>query len=194
MDQEKEEVWKDIAGYEGYYQVSDRGRVRSLDRIVLYKKRKIKPGALRPTGGCIRKLATTRGGYTKTILYKNGRPKTYLVHRLVALAFIENPDNKPQVNHKDFNKLNCRADNLEWVTAKENTQYTHASGPKSPKRLAKNNPNMASVLTLEKVIKMRREYERCQRLGIKISFKELGKKFNCCAQSAHNVIRGKCWK
>lgn len=113
-----EEVWKDIEGYEGYYQISSLGKVKSL------KNNKV------------RKLIEDRDGYLWVALYKNKKQRIFFVHRLVAKCFIENNINKPQVNHKDENKQNNKVDNLEWVTAKENINYgtrTHKASQKHNK-------------------------------------------------------------
>ncbi|MGG0666956.1 NUMOD4 domain-containing protein [Lederbergia citrisecunda] len=112
-------IWKDIAGYEGYYQVSTHGQVRSLDRTVPYKEgsRKIK--------GQLIAQSTDRDGYRHLRLRKNGSEKSFFVHRLVATAFILNfkPDEDVQVNHKDENKKNNHYLNLEWCTAAYNINY-----------------------------------------------------------------------
>ena len=108
------EVWKSIEGYEGYYEVSNLGRVRSL------KRKGYKNGTL--------KQGSSHTQYWVVVLCKDGKRITKLVHRLVAKAFIPNPDNKPQVNHIDSNRKNNRVDNLEWVTPKENSQHAYDSG------------------------------------------------------------------
>lgn len=112
------EVWKDIKGYEGFYQVSNLGNVRSLERIVCYSDgRKIKyPSQKRKFG--------INDGYLFVPLRKNGKAKNKYVHRLVAEAFIDNPYNKKYINHKDYNRANNIYTNLEWVTAKENTAHS----------------------------------------------------------------------
>ena len=103
----EEEIWCTINGYEGQYQVSDQGRVRSL-----------KFGKER-----IRKPIRNTQGYLQVDLWKNGDIKNWLVHRLVAQAFIPNPDNLPQVNHKDEDKENNSVQNLEWCDGKYNINY-----------------------------------------------------------------------
>lgn len=99
-------VWKPVTGYEGLYEISDTGQVRSLFR---YKK------VLKPN--------VTRTGYHTVELFKNGVSKRLLIHRLVAQAFIPNPNGLPQVNHKDEIRSNNCVDNLEWCTAKYNMHY-----------------------------------------------------------------------
>lgn len=97
-----EEIWKPVVGYEEYYEVSNLGRVRRVHYI---------------------DLQTARNGYLKAHISKNNRPKQVSVHRLVAEAFIPNPENKPQVNHINGNKTDNRIENLEWNTVSENTLH-----------------------------------------------------------------------
>ena len=92
-----------MPGYEGAYQVSNLGRIRSRHRI------------LRPT--------VNWDGYLRVLVVKDGRGTRVALHRLVALAFVPNPENKPQVNHKNGDRANCRAENLEWCTNAENQRH-----------------------------------------------------------------------
>lgn len=123
------EVWKSIAGYEGLYDVSNMGRIRSVDRV----RRSASDGSeLGHLKGKVMKPFYSNKGYLLIELFKDGIGKTFSVHRLVALAFVPNPDGKPCVNHLDETHDNNCADNLEWCTQKENMNYGTA-----PQRISK---------------------------------------------------------
>lgn len=124
-----EEIWKDIKGYEELYQVSNLGRVKSLSRFAYnhFTKERIMTPII------------TKKGYLQIRIRANCKAKGFKIHRLVAEAFIPNPNGLPQVNHIDGNKQNNCVDNLEWCTCKENMQHavTHGllhdySGNKNP--------------------------------------------------------------
>ncbi len=109
------EIWKDIEGYEGLYQVSNLGRVRSNNKLLHLNKNTY--------------------GYKHVTLSKGNIQKTALVHRLVASAFIENPLKLPQINHKDGNKNNNAVSNLEWVTQKSNNRHAIKTNLRKAKRI-----------------------------------------------------------
>lgn len=117
-----DEIWKDVKDYEGYYQVSNLGRVRSLTRDyevttkLGYKKRIYSKGRIR-----IPQKYTN--GYLFVSLSKNNKIKQIMIHRLVAIAFLPNPEGLPEVNHKDECITNNTVDNLEWCTSKYNANY-----------------------------------------------------------------------
>ena len=117
------ETWKDIVGYEGWYQVSDMGNVRSLTRTFVDIM-----GRTRTHKGRVLKLSENSDGYKSQNLLKFGESKGFKVHRLVAMAFIPNPENKPEVNHKDGVKSNNIKDNLEWATHIENMRHAISYG------------------------------------------------------------------
>lgn len=111
------EEWRDIVGYEGIYKISNIGRVKSLDRL---NSRGFK------INGRMLKIRNSRLGYPEVHLFHNGKDKLVKVHRLVASAFVPNPENKAHVNHLDEKRDNNVFYNLQWVTSKENNNYgTH---------------------------------------------------------------------
>lgn len=117
------EEWRPISGYEGEYDVSNYGRVRSrgfIQEAVNGRRILMKPRLLTQQ--------KTKDGYMRIEISKQGRQKKFAVHRLVANAFIPNPENKPQVNHIDSDRANNKAENLEWVTASENSIHGYKYG------------------------------------------------------------------
>lgn len=133
------ETWKDIEGFEGAYQVSDLGRVRSLDRWVSFPLNTRGCTGFQLRGRLLKQWPTKRG-YLRVRLTKAMWMR--LVHRLVAEAFCPNPEGKPQVNHIDGVKVHNAAVNLEWATGSENMRHAHASGlvDMKPQGLAKRKP------------------------------------------------------
>lgn len=119
------EIWKDIRGYEGLYQVSNMGNVKSLERMV---DRRGFPFSIKER---ILKKSISAKGYLVVNLIRDKKAKLCLVHRLVAITFIPNPDGKLFVDHINCNKFDCKVSNLRWVTAKENS-----NNPITYKRLA----------------------------------------------------------
>lgn len=137
-------IWKDIQGYEGLYQVSNTGDIRGLDRKRFngysyydYKGKKLKG-------------RKTRKGYLTVVLYIQNNTRTFPIHRLVAQAFIPNPNNLPQVNHKDGNKQNNCVDNLEWITNKDNQLHAWKLGLQKT-RLGKDNPASKVVVQIDDI-------------------------------------------
>lgn len=121
-----QEIWKDIKNYEGCYQVSNLGRVRSLTR-------KVKTfNGVRTSKGQLLKPLKTNTGYYRVDLKQNQKDKYMSIHRLVAEAFIPNPNNYPIINHKDNNTQNNCVDNLEWCTQSYNIKYAYKYGNAKP--------------------------------------------------------------
>ena len=124
------EKWRDIPGYEGFYQVSDLGNIRS---IRFNKIRNMK--------------SWDSHGYRAVELCMNNNRYTVGIHRLVALTFIPNPENKPEVNHKDRNKSNNNVENLEWVTQSENVAHAYRHGVE-PRPTHQNQPSQKEILDI----------------------------------------------
>lgn len=116
----KVEIWKDVPGYEGFYQVSSMGRVKNLP-----KNRKVFHGGIYTQKEKIL-TPSLRGGYLIQVFTTNKFRKTFSVHRLVAMAFLPNADNKPEVNHVNGNRSDNRVENLEWATGSENVSHAYA--------------------------------------------------------------------
>lgn len=133
-----EEIWKDIEGYEGLYKVSNLGRIKSFYH-----------------GGKIMKPDVSNHGHLRVKLSKSGKLKRYLVHRLVARAFIPNSENKPQINHIDADPTNNSVDNLEWSTQSENIKHAYKIGNKN--RQGEN--HHTNKLTRNDVLDIRNAYK-----------------------------------
>lgn len=112
------ETWKPVVGYEGLYEISSMGRVKSLKRTIIAKN-----GTRMEVEEKLLAQSTITGGYLSVCLSDHGECRSYPVHRLVAMAFIPNPKNLSDVNHKDEDKTNNSVENLEWMTHKENLNY-----------------------------------------------------------------------
>jgi len=145
------EIWKEVKGYEGLYEVSSNARVRSLDRVTMVKNRE----AIfkKYFKGKILKIGIDTYGYPSLGLSCNGKHKTVLIHRLVAEAFIPNPENKREVNHINGVKTDNRVENLEWATPKENTKHAFSTGLAKAKKGAENKRSKpVSQFTLEGIL------------------------------------------
>lgn len=119
-----QEIWKDVQGYEGYYQVSNFGRFRSLDRVVIHGNYELE------LKGKIFKGRDNKRGYLLVSLCKDNNTLNSYIHRLVATLYVSNPYNKKEVNHIDGNKLNNHYLNLEWCTRSDNLKHAYDNGLK----------------------------------------------------------------
>lgn len=168
MAYKSNEIWRDVVGYEDTHQVSNLGRVRVKERIIDTStgKRKYKSKLLR--------IQTSIGGYKFVILVVKNNRKTAYIHRLVAEAFIFNPDNLPCVNHIDEDKSNNIVDNLEWCTVAYNNTY----GTRL-ERVSKTRSKPIIQLSLEG--DLIREWD---------STKEAAKFIGCCRENINTCLRG----
>lgn len=159
-----DEIWKDIEGFYGY-QVSNTGRVRTIDRFV-WNPANQSNSLLR---GLIMTIDTKGKRYGQIGLCINGKYSKKLVHRLVAQAFIPNPENLPEVNHKDRNKLNNNSYNLEWVTRLGNAQHLKRTGGYD--NMPRGEKKCNAILTRQAVAHIRqkvlRNIDYCNLYGVK---------------------------
>lgn len=164
------EIWKDIPGYEGIYLASNLGRIRS------------KNGVLKPS--------KHRDGYLHVVFCVKGVRKTFLVHRLVALTFIPNPDNLPQINHKDENKTNNYIDNLEWCTMEYNIFYGTGQERGRINRGLPSNVKPVTQYSLdgEFIARYPSTMEAYRKTGITQA------SINACAHHIHHQMRGYVWR
>jgi len=169
-DKPSNEIWKVVIGYEGLYQVSNFGNVKSLGNEFSRKERLLKP-------------SLQSKGYFNVVLQKNGKRKTVLVHRLVAEHFIPNIKNKPQVNHINGIKTDNRAENLEWLSHRENLDHAIENnlvlkGDKNPTSKLKEN----DVITIHNF------------LSKGICIEVLSKKYNVSFDTISGIRSGRYWK
>jgi hypothetical protein len=165
-----EEIWKDIVGFEGLYQVSNLGNVKRLVSERVFEERLI--------GRSI-----DRYGYVKRVLSKNGNNNYFTEHRLVALAFIDNPLNKKTVNHINGIKIDNRVENLEWCTNEENMKHAIETGLKDQKGIK----HHKCKLTEEQVLEIRK-------IGYSQTRTFLSKKYGVSRTNILGIIRGNFWK
>ena len=167
------EIWKPIPGYEKYYEASTEGRIRSKDRM--------RSNGI-PISGRILKPSKDRGGYLYVRLYDDNGSKYLKIHRLVALTFCDNPQNKEQVNHKTGIRDDNRIENIEWVTCSENHRHAFdVLGKKATKYwLGKASANRK--LTEEQIERIKQD-ERSQI--------EIAKDYGVCQQTISNIKTGK---
>ncbi len=163
------EIWKDIVGYEGRYQVSNLGNVKSLDRVVINRW-----GNMVRNGAMMKPSKLNR--YYNINLMTDGKLKCFKVHRLIAIAFIPNELNLSQVNHKDGDRYNNNVNNLEWVTQSENMQHAKRMG-------------LRPDLTEDQTVEIKNKY-----LSTKITMSDLAKEYNVSKSTICGVVNNYNWK
>jgi hypothetical protein len=174
------EIWKDVVGYKGIYQVSNLGRVKSLE-VKRFTKANNSFSTYKEK---ILNQSYTKDGYLKITFTVNKVKKTFLVHRLVATAFIENPNNKPEVNHINGIKDDNSYKNLEWNTPVENVKHAYKNGLKTPKQGVENG---CSKLSEKEVLEIRK-------IGKTMFKKDIAILYNVGASTISRVQNKTHWK
>lgn len=172
------EIWKSIVGYEGLYEVSNLGKVRRLARTAITTQ-----GAKHLALKILAPFVSCKGYYVATFI-KNGRTAKYSVHRLVAEAYIENPDCKPEVNHLDLDKQNNKFSNLEWATRQENAAHATQLGRNS----AASNPTKQRKLNPETVAEIKTLLNQNM-----LSFADIALMFNVSRVTIAKIKQGTTW-
>ena len=179
MENNIHEIWKDVVGFEGRYQVSNKGRVKSLDREI-----KTVNGSYIWKGRLL-SASKIKNRYPNVALCNYGKPRSYEIHRLVGLAFIENPLNKRIVNHINGIKNDNRVENLEWVTHQENMAHAIKTG-----LINQNGENsVLSKFTKDDIIKIRKRYSEgvsAYRIAKDLGF--------VCKATIWNIVKGITYK
>ena len=167
------EIWKDVKDFEGLYQVSNLGQVRSVNHID--NKNRLRKGKI------IKSKLDSRGLYIQVTLSNGKKRKTCLVHRLVALAFLDNPLEYKEVNHKDEDKTNNSVDNLEWCTRKYNNSFG------SLKNRFKGENNISAKLNIEKVKDIIKRYKNGEKPN------KLAEEYHIYPTHVNQIVSGRRW-
>ena len=162
------EIWKDIKGYDVHYQISNFGRVKSFKSNKILKS----------------KIGSS--GYLQIVLCKNCTRKNQLIHRLIALYFIPNPDNKPCTNHKNGIKTDNRLENLEWATYSENTIHSFKNGLQKPTKSI--DAHFAKINH-----KIAREIRKLYATN-NYSYAKIASKYNLSSMNVWYIVNYKTWK
>lgn len=170
------EEWRPVVGWEGMYEVSSLGRVKSVNRRIVSSS-----GVVQPVVGRVLAQKQCRDGYLMVCLCRNNKPWFSSVHRLVSAAFIPNPCGLPQVNHKNLDKSDNRVCNLEWVTQEQNTEHAVANG-------AFGGPSSGVRLTADDVLEIR----RASAAGT--SSRALAKMYGSCSSNILAIVNRRTWK
>lgn len=173
------EIWKPIKGFEERYEVSNLGCIRSVSKMITYRN-----GAKRFWKGQALKQYPDKDGYLKVVLAREGKQFNKCVHRLVAEAFLENPNHLPMVNHKDECKSNNQVENLEWCTAQYNCLYSNV-----PQKMTET--TKVAVLQMTRNFEVIKQWESMSEAGreLGISFKHISR----CVRGERPTAGGYRW-
>lgn len=177
------EIWKDIPGFEGMYQCSSEGRIRSLDRVIHSNNKWNSYSKIEESK--VLKPIFNRSGYQQVVLYRDGVGTRSTVHRWVALTFIPNPEDKRNVNHIDGCKTNNKVSNLEWNTTSENALHAYKTGLNVSNKGEKH--GMAKLIASQ-VHRIRTLYE----LGYRKAY--IARMFEVSFGAIDLIVKRKNWK
>lgn len=169
-------MWKPVPNYEGLYEVSNKGKIRSLDHEVVSstgQRYMVKGRVLKPTNA--------GKGYLSVMLWKKGKSKRVYLHIIVATVFIPNPHNYPVVNHKNGDKTKCEASNLEWTTYSGNNQHAYDTGLHG-----KGDKHYKAKLTSKDVKKIRKQ-------GKYTTYQKIADKYGVSKATIRDVLENKTW-
>jgi len=176
-------MYKDIKGYEGLYAVDENGNVWSYEKTSPIGNK----GAVVKRGGfMLKKHCAKRTTHQKVWLYKDGKRKQHQVHRLVAQAFIPNPENLPLINHKDCDPTNNHVDNLEWCTAKQNSIHAYQNGRWTPPNQS-GSANSNAKFTDDDIKQIRKLHES---IG---SCAEIARQYKVNHKTINQIVNRKRW-
>lgn len=179
----KKEIWKDVVGYEGYYKVNNIGNIKSLERTIIRRD-----GVCRLYKESKKRSYIGYKGYVICGFNKGGQKVNKKIHRVVAKAFIPNPEKKLQVNHIDGNKSNNCVSNLEWCTNAENMAHAVEIGLTKGCTLSGEDCNLTTTKKTD-VLAMRKEYKKgCY------TYQDIAKKFNVGNSCAYHILTRRSWK
>ena len=185
----KKEVWKDVEGYEGFYQISNLGRVKSLKQKSFSREKIMKI------------IVNPKFGYAQLNFRVDNKIKCFKIHRLVAIAFIPNPENKPDVNHIDGNKLNNCVTNLEWCSKSENMIHAFKNGlcvfteeKKALMLVGLRKKICKKVLQYDKLGNLIKEHDSVEEAAMHVGGNQSNVS-NCCnKKSGYNTVKGFVFK
>ena len=180
----EDRIWKHVVGYKGSYIVSNDGVIRSVSRDIKNNLDRSVVGITHRKGKELCRTITAFG-YCVVKLYLESKKKTIFVHRLVAEAFIPNPQKLPYVNHKDGNKLNNNAVNLEWCTASQNTQHAYDNGLMNTKRGEQNYRSVLKDVDIPIIRQLNTDG---------LSHQKIADLYKCSKSTIQNVIYKRAWK
>ena len=187
------ENWRPVVGYEGFYEVSDHGRVRTVERRV---ENGLKNSGYRTVPPRILKQKLKKIGYKEVSLSKDGIVKSHHVHKLVAMAFLSRPDGAECVNHKNLNKADNRAENLEWCTYSENSKHAVNNGAFSRIIGYENRKRLVCVETSEEFPSSYQaaEWVNGKRFQFSKDTAAMSRKIRACATGKQLTAYGYHWK